>query len=328
MDCYPFTIIGGGVAGLAAANRLADLGHRPLVLEASSYPKEVVCGQFLSSSALQLLHDWDIHPSVEIDSTTFYSQDRPLFSLPFKNPGGMLSRTLLEEKLLQRALSKGAVVKTHAKVTKITPGEPFQIDLEEGSLQTSKLLVSAGRFHNSRQKPCYVGMSAHFDQISLPKKLYMHLIDGGYVGIAPISDRQINVALICRKEPKLPDSVQALLDSGTICGPGWLRCELPPFQDKEVPPWPNSYFFGDALTTIPPITGMGLTLALYSAHMAATKASLNQPMCRQFQRQLTIGRLLHKTALRAPSLVSLFGYLPKLASVTYKLIEVPNHNFF
>lgn len=327
MDCYPFTIIGGGVAGLAAANRLVDLGHRPLVLEASSYPKEVVCGQFLSPSALELLHKWDIHPSVEIDSTTFYLKNHPLFSMPFKSPGGMLLRTQLEEKLLKRAVSHGAVVKTHAKVVKITPGEPFRIDLENESINTSKLLVSAGRFHaidklSPSKTGYYIGMSAQFDQISLPKKLFMHLIDDGYLGLAPINDRQINVALLCRNEPTLPGHIQALLNSGSILGTGWLRCELPPFKDKEVPQWLNGYFFGDALATIPPITGMGLTMALYSAYTAATKASLNQPMGRQFQRQLIVGRLLHKAALEAPSLCSFFC-LPKLATTSYRLINIP-----
>ncbi len=43
-DCV---IVGGGVAGLSAANRLADAGLSPLIVEASKYPAHRICGEFL-----------------------------------------------------------------------------------------------------------------------------------------------------------------------------------------------------------------------------------------------------------------------------------------
>ncbi len=56
-DCV---IIGGGVAGLCAANYLTDAGLRPLIIESGNFPSHRICGEFLSHESLPILQNWQI----------------------------------------------------------------------------------------------------------------------------------------------------------------------------------------------------------------------------------------------------------------------------
>ena len=50
-------VIGGGLAGAAAATHLARAGHDVLLLERTTGPHDKVCGEFLSYEAQEELED-------------------------------------------------------------------------------------------------------------------------------------------------------------------------------------------------------------------------------------------------------------------------------
>src|SRR3954469_16026348 len=52
---FEVAVIGGGPAGTSAAITAARHGHRVLLLERGSFPRQKVCGEFVSSEALELL---------------------------------------------------------------------------------------------------------------------------------------------------------------------------------------------------------------------------------------------------------------------------------
>ena len=54
---YDIAVIGGGPAGTSAAITAARAGARVLLLERGSFPRQKVCGEFVSSESLELLQN-------------------------------------------------------------------------------------------------------------------------------------------------------------------------------------------------------------------------------------------------------------------------------
>ena len=95
-DCV---IVGGGVAGLSAANQLADAGLSPLIIEANAFPAHRVCGEFLSHECLPILQQWNIPVSNRINGSRLFSGTKKVeFQFPY--PSGSCSRTILDWLLL------------------------------------------------------------------------------------------------------------------------------------------------------------------------------------------------------------------------------------
>src|SRR5579859_2392549 len=110
-DCI---IIGGGLAGLSAANRLVDLGIKPLVIESGDYPSHKVCGEFYSPECIKYLNEWGIVPPVKINKIKFIAQSST-FDMNLDTPAGGISRALCDFLLMQRASKLGATILTHTK---------------------------------------------------------------------------------------------------------------------------------------------------------------------------------------------------------------------
>jgi 2-polyprenyl-6-methoxyphenol hydroxylase-like FAD-dependent oxidoreductase len=106
-------IIGGGLAGTAAAIDLASAGHAPLLLERESAPHDKICGEFLSGEAVAALVALGVDPvahgAVPITRVHINAGRRHVAAqLPF--PALSLTRRVLDEALLARAAQAGVAV--------------------------------------------------------------------------------------------------------------------------------------------------------------------------------------------------------------------------
>ena len=54
---YDLAVIGGGPAGAAAAITTARLGAKAVLLEAGEFPRQKVCGEFVSAESLDVLRN-------------------------------------------------------------------------------------------------------------------------------------------------------------------------------------------------------------------------------------------------------------------------------
>lgn len=319
-----FLIIGGGVAGLSAANRLAEAGTDVTLLEAGTYPAHKVCGEFLSPEALPILEKWGIAPAASVTDVELEMPNKQ-WSMKLPKAAATLPRYILDDALAQRARKLGAMIQTGARVEGIdipkSEGQRFTVNLASGEVWSSPiLLLSTGRLP-SQKRPTfsYVGVKAHFEGINIAKRLKMYLSPGAYFGMAPIGENKVNVAGLIASttiEACHPNAVldaflkrggtQPLLEalaSGQCLFDDWLVGPVPEFGVRDQTSWPNTFSMGDAAGVIPPATGNGLAMGVTSGVLAAEYALRGQPKAyreawrKEYGARISKGKLLHRLFL-------------------------------
>ncbi|MBD0369362.1 MAG: FAD-dependent monooxygenase [Pyrinomonadaceae bacterium] len=128
-DSYDVLIAGGGPAGASAAIHLAQDGARVLLVEQKRFPREKLCGEFISPECINhfrrlgVLEQMICAGGAQLTETVFYSERGRKVSVPsvWFNEEQMgaalgLSRAEMDARLLERARRAGAHVleDTHA----------------------------------------------------------------------------------------------------------------------------------------------------------------------------------------------------------------------
>ena len=115
-------ILGGSLAGMACAIELRRLGHAPLVLEKSHFPRPKLCGEFLGPDAIRALDALQVLDRVKalatspITNTHFYNRQGKALKISMAwmdkaFPYGLaLSRETLDFVLMEHARSLGVTV--------------------------------------------------------------------------------------------------------------------------------------------------------------------------------------------------------------------------
>lgn len=314
-------IIGGGVAGLAAACRLTELGVRPMLLEAGDYPAHKICGEFLSPECLPRLASWGIVPPVSIPKASFITAS-DAYSFAFPQPAAGMSHHEFDPELARYAAQNGAEIRTHIKVTALRCPEgrnqDYEITLSEGETICAKsLIVATGRLPSFSRPPVmrYSGFKAYFAGIDLQATLEMYAFPGAYVGLGTVAPGTVNVAGIAAIRDHQPQDVlinelmqqhslfAQRLSQGKMLFAEWMTTLVPEFGLKTTPAWTNAYFIGDAAGTIPPACGDGLAMAVDSGCLAAEYALLGDaPGFRlawkqRFGSRIRWGKLLHQAMM-------------------------------
>lgn len=338
-------IIGGGVAGLAAANRLTELGICPLVIEGGSYPCHKVCGEFFSPGCVSQLHHWNVHP-IPLKKATLRSPSN-IFNFAFPTPAGSLSHLQADPLLAFYATQHGAEIMTHTRVKSFHPKQAnldvHSIELTNGEwLEAQTVIIATGRIpsHQTEQpQKRFMGIKAHFANIPLENSLELFFLPGAYVGITPIEQHHCNVACLTSIEnmSDLPETfmdrvmekhplLEKYLGEGQLLF-NWMTAPLPEFGLKTTPDWKDVLFIGDAAGTIPPATGNGLSLAISGGCLAAEyiahgrSALFQKEWKKRCASQIFWGKIMHKllTSQFSDSIMTLAATWPKLGESMYKL---------
>ena len=108
MTAWDVAVIGGGLAGSTAATLLARHGLRVILIEKGTFPRQKVCGEFLSPEGVGVLSRLGVWPQVEayhpqrIDGFTLTAGRRQTrHRLP--TPGWGVSRWVLDHLLWEHA---------------------------------------------------------------------------------------------------------------------------------------------------------------------------------------------------------------------------------
>jgi flavin-dependent dehydrogenase len=125
---YDIIIAGGGPAGASAAIHLATRGARVLLAEQKKFPREKLCGEFISPECLPHFKMLGVEESMfeaqpcKLTETVFYSKSGRSVRVPsawFRANGVALglSRAEMDDRLLRRASQVGVDVLQNAQVT-------------------------------------------------------------------------------------------------------------------------------------------------------------------------------------------------------------------
>ncbi len=302
-------IIGGGPAGAGAAIRLRQLGVRVLVLEKDRFPREKLCGEFVSPEVRRLAQELGISTALAeaapatIHRARLHLYDAGPWMIDLPEPALGISRTRLDEILLRRAASAGAEVREQvaAELVKGDSGGGFVVTFRQngrtGEIRTRALICAAGRWNrltgpmaegNGRSTGgrAAFGFKAHFEaDIAAPGTLDLFFFPGGYCGISAIEGGRANVCCLVEKRHlqrgraagKDPSAV--LLNQPGLAGRlsrGRRLTEFlftGPLQFGTPRPTENGMFLvGDSAAFIDPFCGDGISIAIHSGILAAETA--------------------------------------------------------
>lgn len=119
---FDVIIVGGGPAGSSAAIHLAARGARVLLAERESFPREKLCGEFISPECLShfarlgVIKRMESAGGSQVSETVFYAPSGRALSVPSEWFGGArasalgLSRAEMDARLLERAREVGVCV--------------------------------------------------------------------------------------------------------------------------------------------------------------------------------------------------------------------------
>jgi flavin-dependent dehydrogenase len=328
----PIVIIGAGLAGLAAAIRLAELGEKAVVLEAGHGPSQRVCGAFFSPECLPIFSRWGVVPSVTIPHARFiHKQETVEFAFP--QAAGGLSRLKCESLVAEHAQRCGVDIHWGAQVKAIKPlpNNRYNVELSSGEcINTNRLLIASGRWskwlspdtQTTKPPRGYIGIKAQFAGIPTEDWIEMHIMPGAYAGLTGVENGETNVACLATalcydSLGGTPDSfwngllqtpsaarLKKRMEQTSMTFPKWMSAEVPAFGIRSQPGLPNIYLVGDAAGSIPPISGDGMAMAIGSGCMAAEYAQKGKDEAfrndwqKRFGPRIRRTLFLHECALR------------------------------
>ncbi|MDP3980081.1 MAG: NAD(P)/FAD-dependent oxidoreductase [Chlamydiota bacterium] len=302
---YDLIVIGAGPAGCSASSYSLLKGKSVLILEKSKYPRDKICGEFISPAAWKSFRLISLTTKIEncgytpVQKAMIYTPLCQTLDIPFVSPYGLgLSRSKLDAIMLDHALSLGADVIENILVTEHKQ-DSNHIWIVKGIMQNSKtpiyfrshaVLMANGRHcqitsknHNRK----FFGFKSHYKGASrLNSAIELYFMKIGYGGLVEIEDNLTNACFIIEQD-KAPMHLAAnnpdlfmkyIFKQHPILhekmkhlkrAKKLLSCGPLSFGFTKMIDQDKQFFAGDAIGMIDPFLGGGITIALESGIIMA-----------------------------------------------------------
>lgn len=279
-------VVGAGPAGSTLAALLAGRGVSVALIDRDTFPRDKLCGEFLSYDALPILDRIGINlgDAPRIEHCRVVSR-RATYEFPLPVPARGVSRMTLDAALHRAAVAKGAIPVT-ATATAITATSVDDV--------RAKVVVGAwgrwGRFDTQLGRAFVrdrahrnFGFKRHY-RGPLSNVIELHSFARGYLGVNSIDGALVNICglvhasrlaghkgrwdafvdTIRREEPTL----DALYAAHEPAQEQFLSSEPVIFRARSAVEG-GVFMLGDASGVIDPLTGNGMAMAIQSALLAA-----------------------------------------------------------
>jgi menaquinone-9 beta-reductase len=287
---YDLVIIGAGPAGCSAAIRCVRDGARVLLLERGRYPRQKVCGEFVSAESLDLLanllasgHAALLRDAVRVPSARIFADGR-LLQTEIAPEAASIARFDLDAALWESAQEYGVDVRQEVTVGNISGAGPFVVATNAGEIEARAVVNASGRWSNLTAKPQpdgpkWIGLKAHFAESSPSTSVDLYFFEGGYCGVQPVrmagGDLRVNACAMVRSDVAgtLSEVFQlhpALGERAAKWQPQSEPVSTAPLLFRQPRPVHEHILaIGDAAGFVDPFVGDGISLALRSGALAA-----------------------------------------------------------
>ena len=338
---------------------LARGGGKPLLIERSAEPRDVVCGGFLGWDALAGLRRLGIEPAQlgarPIHRLRLVAGTRRI-EIALPHPAAGLSRRTLDEALLVRAGQEGAAIERGIAVKR---AEGLAVHLDNGAqIEAEALFLATGK-HELRglarpKQPAanpVVGLRIRLPPSStlstaLHDVIELHLFRQGYAGLLLQEDGSANLCLsvaasrLAEAGGKAEKLIAALAREAPLlaerfghAGNRWLAIAGVPYGWRARTTQPGLFRIGDQAAVIASLAGDGVAIALSSGRIAAGHYLRHGPsgaqdyqaaFSRQAARPLIVAGTLRKLGEgpAAPPLLGLFGRIPGIPALLARLTRI------
>ena len=292
---YDLIVIGAGPGGCASAITAARDGANVLLLERGRFPRQKVCGEFVSAESLAVLEGLltpeqrpIVNDAPHITNSRFFV-DHTVLSLKVDPPAASIPRFELDRVLWESAKAASVDARENAVVRSVNEGTPFKVECDGQPLFGRALINASGRWsflthpevrsRGSGQR--WIGVKAHFQEIRDSDSVDLYFFDGGYCGVQPVcavadsSEQIVNACAMVRAD--VVSTLEGVLGSHPALkarSHTWKPLIDPVstspliFHNPE-PVRGNLFQVGDAATFVDPFIGDGISLALRSGVLAA-----------------------------------------------------------
>jgi flavin-dependent dehydrogenase len=299
------TIIGGGPAGSAAAINLAVLGFDVCIIEKKNFPRETLCGEFLSLEVIENLKRFKIYEEFislcpnPIKYLRLINNDGKEISASLNFPAFGLRRSVFDNLLFETAKANNIKVIQPAEVKEIRrEGKSFVLKIknenaEEFYLRSGYVIAAYGKQNilDKSLNRSFVNYKSNLNGVKLHinsglfqefdrEEIRIYLSDGIYCGINAVDNNYITVCFLEYRNKLSSSSRKNLLNqiSDSLKFRNLFKSGYEEFIKSKTVYGTGNIFFGKRNTTengvfmigdsagvIAPITGDGIGMAFQSA---------------------------------------------------------------
>jgi flavin-dependent dehydrogenase len=295
LETVDVAIVGAGPAGATLAALLASRGASVALIDRDEFPRDKLCGEFLSYDALPILEHLGVLDAIDAAGAPRIARcrvagARRTYEFAFPHEARGVSRMFLDDLLHRTAVARGA----RAIAETATSIDELRVVAGEHELQ-AKVIVGAwgrwGRFDAQLRRPFVqdrahrnFGFKRHYQSQSSERDVIeLHSFPRGYLGVSGIEGGLTNICglvhasrltghkgrwdafveTIRRERP----GVDAMYARHEPAQEGFLSSEPVIFRARS-PVEGGMVMIGDASGVIDPLTGNGMAMAIQSALVA------------------------------------------------------------
>lgn len=292
---YDILIIGGGLAGLTSAVRLAKAGKKVALVEKNHYPFHRVCGEYISNETLPFLTSLGVDPfalgAISLHKFRLSSPRGKFLDLDLKSGGFGISRYALDHALYLKAQDLGSNFYLGRKAVKVNAqADKAQVELSDGKVLESRLIIGAyGKRSNLdnyldrsffKLKSPYIGVKYHIKTDLHPQdQIALHNFQNGYCGISRVEDDTFCLCYLSsrsnlKKYGNISDMEAAILHQNPFLKELFRNSDFVFDKPKVIneisfspkPSYESGIFMaGDTAGMITPLCGNGMAMAMHAS---------------------------------------------------------------